>query len=110
MIDAIVLVAALAVRAPQPDGTSARAEEGKRLYTTYYCYACHGTLGQGGAGPRLIVAESPTPMIRFVRKPTGTMPPYTSRVISNQDLAHIHAYLKSIPPSLPAKSIPLLNQ
>jgi len=69
---------------------------------TYYCYSCHGTEGQGGAAD---------PLIRDVRKPTGgNMPPYTSKVISDQDLIEIHAYLRSIPPSPAAKTLPLLQQ
>jgi ubiquinol-cytochrome c reductase cytochrome c subunit len=90
---------------------TASADNGKRLFMTYYCYSCHGTEGQGGAGPRLIARATPDSLIRYVRKPTGTnMPPYTSKVISNEDLQDIHAYLRSIPPSPPAKTIALLQQ
>jgi mono/diheme cytochrome c family protein len=89
---------------------SVSAAKGKRLFADYYCYACHGTEGQGGAGPRLIARATADPLIRYVRKPGGVMPAYTSHVISEQDLVDIHAYLKSIPPSPPAKSIPLLQQ
>ena len=83
---------------------------GKRLYAEYYCYACHGTEGQGGAGPRLIARATPDAMIRYVRKPSGVMPPYTSKVMSEQALVDIHAFLRSIPPSPPAKTIPLLQR
>jgi ubiquinol-cytochrome c reductase cytochrome c subunit len=86
------------------------ATNGARLFTEYSCYACHGTDGQGGAGPHLIARATADPLIRYVRKPSGVMPAYTSKVISEQDLRDIHAYLKSIPPSPPAKSIPLLQQ
>ena len=87
------------------------AENGKRLYMTYYCYSCHGTEGHGGAGSRLIARATPDALIRYVRKPTGgNMPPYTTKVISDQDLIDIHAYLRSVPPSPPAKSIPMLQQ
>jgi mono/diheme cytochrome c family protein len=90
---------------------AANAENGKRLFMTYYCYSCHGTEGQGGAGPRLIARATPDSLIRYVRKPTGaTMPPYTSKVISDTELLDIHAYLRSIPPSPPAKTIALLQQ
>jgi len=77
---------------------------------TYYCYSCHGTEGQGGAVRGSSRARPPI-MIRDVRKPTGgNMPPYTSKVISDQDLIDIHAYLRSIPPSPAAKTLPLLQQ
>jgi mono/diheme cytochrome c family protein len=93
----------------QPGGSG--AENGKRLFMTYYCYSCHGTEGHGGAGPRLIARATPDALIRYVRKPTGgNMPPYTTKVISDQDLIDIHAYLRSVPPSPQAKSLPLLQQ
>jgi mono/diheme cytochrome c family protein len=38
------------------------------------------------------------------------MPPYTEKVLSNDDLADIYAYLQSIPKPADYKSIPLLNQ
>jgi hypothetical protein len=37
------------------------------------------------------------------------MPPYSEAVLSNEDLADIHAYLASIPKPLDPKSIPLLQ-
>jgi ubiquinol-cytochrome c reductase cytochrome c subunit len=45
----------------------------------------------------------------FIRTTKGDMPPYTEKVVSNQDLADIYAYLRSIPPAPEFKSIPLLN-
>ena len=101
-----IVAPVLARRQPPSDGHS---ENGKRLFMTYYCYACHGTEGQGGAGPRLIARATADSLIRYVRKPSGGMPAYTSQVISEQDLRDINAYLRSIPPSRPAKSIALLN-
>jgi ubiquinol-cytochrome c reductase cytochrome c subunit len=88
------------------------AENGKKAFTNYYCYACHGTVGQGGRDGARIAPNPPSiaTITRYVRKPTGQMPPYTSKVLSDQDIADIYAYLKTIPASPPAKSIPLLNQ
>ena len=37
------------------------------------------------------------------------MPPYTETVLSNQELADIYAYLRSIPPAPDFRTIPLLN-
>jgi len=91
---------------------AANADNGKRLFVKDGCYQCHGYQGQGGvAGARL----APRPIVlaaltAYVRHPTGQMPPYTSKVLSEADLADIHAYLSSIPAARPAKDIPLLNQ
>jgi mono/diheme cytochrome c family protein len=95
-------------RGVQPSGS---ADNGKRVFMTYYCYSCHGTEGQGGAGPRIVVGSTPEAMTRYVRKPTGgNMPAYTSKSISDQDLRDVHTYLRSIKPSPAAKTIDLLNQ
>jgi ubiquinol-cytochrome c reductase cytochrome c subunit len=88
----------------------ASADRGKQLFMSHYCYSCHGTQGHGGAGPRLVVGTSPDALIRYVRKPSGTMPAYTSKSISEPDLRDIHAFLRSIPASPAAKTIPMLQR
>jgi len=104
--------------APQGEKSGAaaagNAETGKKTFTKDGCYECHGREGQGaaqGAGPRigppLLSFEAFT---KYVHQPTGQMPPYTSKVISDQDLADIYAYLQSRPKATPSKDIPLLNQ
>ena len=86
------------------------AENGKRLFVEEGCYECHGYAGQGGAaGPR--IAPRPAKAgLEYVRRPTGVMPPYTTKVLSDKALADIRAYLATIKPPPPVKSIPLLNQ
>jgi len=88
------------------------AENGKKLFVAYGCYECHGRQGAGAAiAPRIgPPALSLAGVIRYVRAPTGQMPPYTAKVVSDQDLADIYAYLKTFPAPQPASSIPLLNQ
>jgi hypothetical protein len=88
------------------------AENGKRLYTKYGCYPCHGRVGQGSPvlGPRL--GPDPVPFAAFtsyLRKPAGQMPPYTSKVVSDQELADIYAFLESLAHPPDAKTIPLLK-
>lgn len=87
------------------------AENGKRLFMQKNCYYCHGTVGQGGRDGARLTATSLNAdgLIRYVRKPAGAMPAYTEKLISDQELRDIHAYLKSMPASNP-KDIPLLNQ
>ena len=88
------------------------AARGKTLFSKYGCYECHGTMGQGTtAGARL----APKPialaaLIAYVRKPSGQMPPYTTKGVSDAELADIRAYLASIPDPPPSKNVPLLNQ
>lgn len=88
------------------------AENGKRLFTSSGCYECHGRQAQGSrfSGPRL--APDPISFSSFeeyIRAPKGQMPPYTSKVLTNAELADIHAFLESLPKPPAAKTIPLLN-
>ena len=86
-------------------------ENGKRLYVKDGCYECHGYAGQGGAGARIAPKVLPlAALIAYVRHPAGAMPPYTSKVASDADLADIRAFLASLPAPPPLSSVPLLNQ
>jgi mono/diheme cytochrome c family protein len=93
---------------------SGNAQNGKRIYTSYGCYQCHGGQGQGStqtAAPRIGPPSlSISAFVSYVRQPTNQMPPYTSKAVPDSDLADIYAFLQSIPMPPPAKSIPLLNQ
>ena len=101
-----------AAPASQGEAPEGNAANGKKLFVAYGCYQCHGYEGQGAStGPRI----GPPPLslaflISYVRHPTGQMPPYTEKVVPDQDLTDIFAYLKSMPAPARASSIPLLNQ
>ncbi len=87
-------------------------ENGKRIFVKDGCYECHGYNGQGtiaGAriGPPVLNAQG---MIRYIRKPAGAMPAFTDKVLSDQEVNDIYAYLKTMPAPRPVKDIPLLNQ
>ena len=95
--------------APAPAGN---ADTGKKMFVSYGCYQCHGYERQGSTatGPRL--APRPLPFAvfsRYIRRPTGQMPPYTEKVMSDADLGHVYAYLQSRPAPKPVDSIPLLK-
>jgi len=94
--------------------TPAQSTNGERLFNSYGCYECHGMKGQGSSSTgatRLGPPRIPLSAFQsYVRQPTGEMPPYTAKAVSDQDLTEIYDFLKSIPPPPPAKSIPLLNQ
>src|SRR6204780_1222981 len=103
----LLTIAALLAAQTQPAGN---VQNGKKIFDSYGCYQCHGHDGHGGAGARL--APNPIPFAAFskyVRQPTGEMPPYTGKVVSDKELADIYAYLQSMPAAPPAKSIPLLK-
>ncbi len=100
---AVVLLTAVVARGGQPGGGDA-VDRGKRLYTRYGCYQCHGREGQGApaTGPR--VGPHPIALaafMRYVRAPAGEMPPYTARVISDAELTDIHAFLAARPGPAP---------
>jgi ubiquinol-cytochrome c reductase cytochrome c subunit len=82
------------------------AAKGKVLFAKDGCYECHGTVGQGGTGPRIAPR---TGSIAYIRKPAAQMPPYTAKVLPDSDVADLLAYLMTIPAPPPAKSIALLN-
>jgi mono/diheme cytochrome c family protein len=103
-----VATAALGALAQTPSGDAAR---GKAVFMKDMCWTCHGTVGHGSQyGLRL--APNPIPWEGFahqVRQPRGTMPPYASRFVSDQDLADMYAYLASIKPGPKASEIALLK-
>ncbi|HEX3465338.1 MAG TPA: cytochrome c [Candidatus Elarobacter sp.] len=77
---------------------------GKTLFARVGCYECHGYAGQGGAaGPRIAARLPYAAFAAYVRHPAREMPPYTAKVLSDADLAAIHAYVASLPaPPSPA--------
>jgi len=90
---------------------AADAATGKQKYVTHGCFQCHGFVGQGGAGPKL--APNPMPydtLASFVRTTNRQMPPYSEKILPNEDLADIYAYLESIPKGPDPKTIQLLKQ
>lgn len=104
------------VSAAAPAGS---AEKGRQLFKKVGCYECHDTEAQGSmastdwtSGPRL--GPNPMPFRRFVQfvrhapRAPQIMPPYTSKVLSDQDLADIYAFLQSVSPPVPIDRVPEL--
>lgn len=106
----IVVAACVALGGESRAQTAAGSvDKGKDVYLRYSCYACHGYAGHGGATVPLVPMRLPLPAFRaFVRNPPS-MPPYTAKVLSDAQLADVWAYIKTLPVSPPAKSIPLLD-
>lgn len=103
--------AAQAASGKSGQNEAASIERGKKLFVSYGCYECHGRAAQGGVGPRLGPDPLPLSFIeKYVRHPTASMPPYTEKTVSDEELADIYAYLKSLPQPPKSKDIPLLSQ
>lgn len=94
--------------------SSASSKDGEHLYTAFGCYECHGYQGQGSVqtgGSRIGPPQIPySGFVAYIRQPAGEMPPYTSKALSDAQLADIYVFLQSRPQAVPSKSIPQLNQ
>ena len=109
----IPLAVAAQQNAPQqtPPAPQGNAANGRKLFVSFGCYQCHGYEAQGGsAGPRL----APRPiayaqLMKYVRHPTGEMPPFTEKVVKDAELTDIYAFLRSQPPAPDVDKIPLLK-
>lgn len=94
--------------------SSANPQNGQSLYVSFGCYECHGYQGQGSVqtgGSRIGPPQIPySGFLAYIRQPTGQMPPYTSKSVTDAQLADIYFFLKSRPEASPSYAIPLLNQ
>jgi mono/diheme cytochrome c family protein len=91
---------------------SGSAKNGRAIYAADGCYECHGREAQGGAGTGPRLGPSPIPFPAFVyqvRTPRDQMPPYTSKVLSDAELADIYAFVQSLPQPQKVDSIPQLK-
>jgi mono/diheme cytochrome c family protein len=101
--------------APEPSTPAvSNVVNGQRLYVSYGCSECHLSQGQGARstqGSRIGPPQMPvSAFVSYVRHPTGEMPPYTRKVLSDEQLQDIHSFLQSVSKPSPWRDIPLLNQ
>ena len=112
LIASFCAIGASAQTAQQSKDTEGNAARGKDLFVKNACYQCHGYLGQGStSGVR--IGPDPLPwqaIAAYIRKPAGQMPPYTSKLLPDQDVQDIHAYLKSVPAPTDVKNIPTFTK
>jgi len=101
-----VIAASIAIAQDTPRGNAAN---GKKLFETIGCYECHGFAGQGGVGPKLIDPPAFPAFIVQLRTPRQVMPPYTAKVLSDQQVADIYAHVQTFPKPPNAATIPLLQ-
>ena len=101
----VFLLGALVPRIASADGA---IDHGKAVFVANNCYLCHGTAGQGGAGPTIAppkLMPSEAAFAAWLRKTgPGAMPVYTVKVLSDADVVAIYGYLQSLkaPASIPA--------
>ena len=113
-MNAAILVAAIvaAAAAAQTVAPTGDAKNGKKLFAADGCYQCHGYEAQGAVptGPRLGPKPIAFPQFqKYVRQPTGQMPPYTVKSIPDKDLVDIYAFLQSLAAPPAADSISALK-
>ena len=109
-----VMTTTLPAQTPAPPAAPAgNAETGKKLFLQHGCWTCHDydAHGGGGSGPRLAGRNLPWPgFSKSVRTPAEEMVPFTAKVLPDQDLADIYAWVRSLPPPPPVSSIPSIKQ
>jgi ubiquinol-cytochrome c reductase cytochrome c subunit len=96
--------------AAQASAPAGKVENGGVLYKKVGCYQCHSNEAQGGlSGPR--IGPNLVPYARFLqytRKPTGEMPPYSAKVLTDQEIADIYAWVNARPRPPAVNSLPQL--
>jgi S-disulfanyl-L-cysteine oxidoreductase SoxD len=79
------------------------AAKGKKLFASVGCAGCHGPLAKGEVGPKIAPPPLPLPqLLKYVRKPSGVMTPFSEDQVSDDQLADIYAFLQSL--SQPSKN------
>ena len=105
-----MVLASGAALAQAPAGDAAR---GKAAYMKQGCYACHGTVGQGGdrgSGPRIAYDVWPWEgFLQQTRRPREQMPRYPADHLPDAELADIYAYIAGQKRGPKASEIPLLR-
>ena len=86
-------------------------QRGKKLYASSGCYECHGTVAHGSprTGPMLLTPLPFAAFIKQLRQPTSEMPPYEAKVLSDQQVADIYAFIQTLPRPVDHKTIKLLQ-
>ena len=116
LLAASALLCCASIAAAQSVRTDrAAVANGQSVFMRVGCFTCHGTVGHGGAAPRL--APNPLPLERFttwVRNGSPNwsfgsgMPAFSTSVLSDAELAAVREYLASLPPPPAVADIPLL--
>jgi len=119
VVSRLMLILAVAVAishhatAQTPAEPRGDAASGAKLFVDRACWQCHGLAAQGGgiAGPRLAGrVQVWVAFAAYVRRPTEEMIPFTAKVLPDQELADIFAWLRGLPPPPAVESLPVLSR
>lgn len=96
------------------------ATNGKSLYYSYGCYACHGYTGE--TGPRPFVGRwghltNEQTFLTFLREraniapvtPSGSMPNFSEKVLPDPKAKDIYAYIRTFKSTAPQSKDPTLS-
>jgi mono/diheme cytochrome c family protein len=115
LLASALLSGAIGATAQSSRTERAAVTNGMNAYMRAGCFTCHGTVGHGGAAPRLAPNTLPLPgFTTWVRNGTpgwsiaSGMPAFPAAVLSDAELTDVRAYLASLPPPPAANDIPLL--
>jgi mono/diheme cytochrome c family protein len=94
---------------------SGDAAKGRETFLNVQCYTCHGRVGEGGrfmyAAPPLTGLDMPPEALQaFLRSAPNDMPSFAPSILTDDDIANIAAFLRSLPGRSDPKDFPLLNQ
>jgi mono/diheme cytochrome c family protein len=99
-----VTAVAAATETPAPTETPAQPAApdpaaGKQLWAGKPCAGCHGASAEGDIGPKLAgTGLSFAQVLEIVRAGQGSMPGFDAGKVSDQELAHMYAWLGSLAP------------
>jgi mono/diheme cytochrome c family protein len=71
---------------------------GAALFVTAGCVGCHALGGQGGAVAKPIAGVDQQLLAQKVRQGTAGMPQFSATGLTDEEVAAIGAYLRSLPP------------
>ena len=113
----LTLAAALPVASSLAQDLEGNVDNGKELYLAYSCYACHGYTGETARIRLNPLLFTQADFVEYLRNPPDLpgfgfgMPAYAGSDVSDQDLADVYAYIRSLPSTSPdPEDIPLLNE
>ena len=106
----VLLLWALGCSVAWSDEPANDVREGLALYISQQCWQCHGYEGQGGvAGVRLAPTRLPYEAFARLVRFTNLMPAYSPKVLGDEQLRLIYAYVRSIPEPPALEEIPELD-